>query len=325
MKFLQTLAMAALIAAPLQSAFATEEVTDFQGNKIVLEEGEVSNKGVKIHTYTVGKGPVLIISHGNGDGWFGWTNQLHMLSQKYKVVLYDLRNFNKSDKVLGIENGIDANFEEDLLAVQNKFTDGPAVHMGNDQGGMVLWMYAMKHPEKVKLLIQTNTIHPRAFIRELSLNAEQAKLSWYIQRMIEDGKNPPRPNVVPAAVRPGDTPSMTALRQAAAQRTGDEGRQGTVDWYRANFPGKPYTPGSRAFGSFGTEFPHVKAPTLVVAALTDQALCPCGYNDLGTWIDAEYQFVTWPDGVGSHFQHSQYPERFNKLIGNWLAFNDTAK
>ena len=298
-------------------------MTDYQGNVIRLQEGEVNNNGVKIHTYTVGKGPVLIISHGNGDFWFGWTNQLHMLSQKYKVVLYDLRNFNKSSKVLGVENGIDANFESDLLAVQNKFTNGPAVHMGNDQGGMVLWMYAMKHPEKVKLLIQSNTIHPRAFIRELAKNTEQAKMSWYIQHMIENGKSPQmmQPGYVPSHIREGDTPSMTKLREAAIKLTGDEGRQGTVDWYRANFPAKPYTPGSRAFGSHGAEFPHVKAPTLVIAALLDGALCPCGYNDIGTWSDADYTFLTWPDG--SHFQQSQQPDRFNKAIGNWLALYDT--
>jgi pimeloyl-ACP methyl ester carboxylesterase len=323
MKILRTLALAAIVAAPFQGAFAREEVIDYQGNKIVLEEAVVNNKGVKINTYSVGKGPVLIISHGNGDGWFGWAHQLHMLSQKYKVVLYDLRNFNKSDKTLGVPNGANANFESDLLAVQNHYTKGPAIHMGNDQGGMVLWMYAMNYPEKVRLMIQTNTIHPRAFIRELAKNTEQAKASWYIEHMIVNGKGPNmmRPGTTPMATRPGDTESMTKLRQEAAKRTGDEGRQGTVDWYRANFPGKPYTPGSRAFGSHGQEFPHVKAPTLVVVDLNDFALHPGGYDDLGMWIDADFTMVTWHNG--SHFQQSQYPERFNKLIGNWLAFNDT--
>jgi pimeloyl-ACP methyl ester carboxylesterase len=321
MKILRTLALAALVAAPFQGAFAREEVTDYQGNKIVLEEAVVDNKGVKINTYSVGNGPLLIISHGNGDGWFGWAHQLHMLSQKYKVVLYDLRNFNKSDKTLGVPAGANANFEADLLAVQNHYTNGPAIHMGNDQGGMVLWMYAMKYPEKVRLMIQTNTIHPRAFIRELAKNTEQAKASWYIEHMIVNGKSAVRPFALPPMTkRAGDTDSMTQLRNEAYQRTGDEGRQGTVDWYRANFPAKPYTPGSRAFGSHGHEFPHVKAPTLMVVDLNDGALDPSGYNELGTWIDADFTLVTWTDG--SHFQHSQQPARFNKLLANWLAFND---
>ncbi len=323
MKFLRMLMIAAFAAAPLQAVLADQDVTDYQGNKIHLEEGEVNSNGVKIHYYTVGKGPVLIISHGNGDFWFGWANQLHMLSQRYKVVLYDLRNFNKSSKVLGVENGMNANFVSDLLAVQNHFTDGPAVHMGHDQGGMVLWGFAMAHPEKVRLLIQTNAIHPRAFIRELAGNPEQAKSSWYIQHMIENGKSPQmmQPGYVPSHIRQGDTPSMTNLREEAIKITGDEGRQGTVDWYRANFPGKPYSPHDRAFGSYGTEFPHIKAPTLVVVALNDQALDPGGYNDLATWVDADYTLVTWPDG--QHSQHAIQPARFNKRLGDWLAFYDT--
>jgi pimeloyl-ACP methyl ester carboxylesterase len=323
MKFLRTLVMAALVAIPMQSAMADVEVTDYQGNKITLKERVVDNKGFKINTYSVGKGPLLIISHGNGDFWFGWTHQLNMLSKRYQVVLYDLRNFNKSDKLTGVANNVDAVFEEDLLAVQNAYGKGPAVHMGNDQGGMVLWMYAMKYPEKVKLLIQTNTIHPRAFIRELALDSEQAAKSVYIEHMIVNGKSPQmmKPGYVPSHERAGDTPSMTALRKEAIERTGDEGRQATVDWYRANFPGRPYTPGSRAFGSRGAEFPHVKAPTLVVVDIKDPALNPTGYDQLGTWIDADYTMVTWPDG--GHFQHSQQPDRFNRLIDDWLRFNES--
>ena len=188
MKFLRTLLIAMIALAPLQAAFADEEVTDWKGVKIHLQEGDVDNNGVKIHYYTAGKGPLVFISHGNGQFWFGWRNQLAFLSQRYQVVLYDLRAFNKSDKPVGVENYTNAKLVSDLLAVQNHFTKEPAIHIGHDQGGMVLWGFAMTHPEKVRLLIQTNAIHPRAFIRELAINPEQRKASLYIQRTIG---NPP--------------------------------------------------------------------------------------------------------------------------------------
>ena len=329
MKRVQFLVLAGLVAvAPLRAAFAEEVVTDNAGNTIKLQEGDVDSGGIKIHYYTVGKGPFLFISHGNGDFWGGWTYQLHMLSQRYTVVLYDIRNFNKSGKKTGVQNNRDSVYEKDLLALQNHFTNGPAVHIGNDMGGMVLWMYAMKYPEKVKLLIEMNAIHPRAFIRELAFG-EQAKLSYYIQAMIETGTRaaPQRPanEAARAPAYPGDTPSVAKLRAEASKNSGDEGRQGVVDWYRANFPAKPYTAGSDAFGSRGVEFPHIKAPTLAVVALNDVALHPAGYNDLGSWVDNSFTLVTRPTGdefAGGHFMNHEHPKEFNALIASWLNLND---
>ncbi len=337
-RLLQFLVLAALVAVtPLRTAFAEEVITDTFGNTIKLQEGDVDSGGIKIHYYTVGKGPLLFISHGNGDFWGGWGNQLQMLSQRYQVVLYDVRNFNKSGKVTGIENNKNAVYEKDLLALQNHFTNGPAVHIGNDLGGMVLWMYAMNYPEKVKLLIEMNCIHPRAFIRELA-TGEQAKMSWYIQAMIENGKMPSmsagggdtqrgskEPQAARASMYVGDTPSIAKLRAESAKAQGEEGRQGVVDWYRANFPAKPYTVGSNAFGSRGVEFPHIKAPTLAIAALADVALHPAGYNDLGQWVDNSFTLVTWPsndDPAGGHFMNHVHPKKFNALIASWLNLQD---
>lgn len=320
MRKLYVLAFAAMALFQTHAARADETVTDYLGNKVVLQEGFVENKGVKIHYYHVGEGPVLIISHGNGDYWFGWRNQIAFLAKRYKVVLYDLRNYNKSDKVLGQAGNIDINFENDLKAVQEKFTDGPAVHIGNDQGGMVLWTYAMRYPEKVRLLIQSNTIHPRAFVRELAKNDVQAKTSWYIQRNIDE---PFAKHSVMDPDRPGrvfETAEVEKMWRAAFARDGVKGMQGTVDWYRFNFPSKPYSPNDYAFGYHGSDFPHIKAPTLVIAALNDPALRPSGYDELGSWIDAEFTLLTWPDG--GHFQNADQPARFNDAIGRWLDAYD---
>jgi pimeloyl-ACP methyl ester carboxylesterase len=320
MKKFGVFALAAMAFLHVQAARADETVTDYLGNKIVLKEGFVENKGVKIHYYHVGEGPVLIISHGNADYWFGWRNQIAFLAKRYKVVLYDLRNFNKSDKVLGQAGNLDINFENDLKAVQEKFTDGPAVHMGNDQGGMVLWTYAMRYPEKVKLLIQTNAIHPRAFVRELAKNDQQAKASRYIQEYIDD---PFAKRNVMDPDRPGrvfETAEVEKMWREAYARTTDKGTQGTIDWYRFNFPSKPYLPTDYAFGYHGSDFPHIKAPTLVINALNDAPLRPGGYDGLGSWIDAELTLVTWPDG--GHFQNATQPARFNDTIGRWLDAYD---
>jgi pimeloyl-ACP methyl ester carboxylesterase len=325
MKILRTLALAAMVALPLQAAQADETVTDWKGKKITLQEGTVDNNGVKIHYYTVGKGPFLFISHGNGHNWFHWRNQLALLSQKYQVVLYDLRAFNKSDKPAGVENYTHGKLVSDLLAVQNHFTKEPAIHIGHDQGGMVLWSYAMNHPDKVRLLIQTNAIHPRAFIRELSRNPEQVKASWYIQQTIDHRTTKAleweRGVMNPTRVRPGETDEDRRMRAEAFQRMGDAGLQGVVDWYSVNFPSAPFSPHLRGFDSWGTNFPNIKAPTLVIVALNDGALHPGGYDDISRWFDNEFRLVTWHKAGHSH--HLDQPERFNRAISNWLNYYDT--
>jgi hypothetical protein len=139
--------------------------------------------------------------------------------------------------------------------------------------------------------------------------------------MVESRKGPPF-MVANFNARPGDTPSMTQQRNEATKRTGDDGRQGTIDWYAANFPKKPYTLDSEGFGGRGSDFPQIKVPTLVNSDKGGGALRVAGYNDLASWIDAEYTFVRWPDG--SHFQHTTMPERFNKMLAHWLDFYDPA-
>ena len=324
LKTLFPLALLAGFLAP-QLAHADETVTDWKGNKITLKEGEVNSHGVKIHYYTVGEGPLVFISHGNGGWWFDWRNQLAMLSKRYKVVLYDMRGFNKSDKVVGLENNVDAKFEEDLKTLQEHFTKGPAIHLGHDQGGMVLWCYAMNYPNKVRLLVQTNAIHPRAFVRDLAFSPEQQKASLYIQAMHDD---PPKAyarekNFVMNPDRPlahADNPETHKMRVDAFNRTGDQGFQETVDWYRANFPKTPYSPDAAAFGSHGSDFPHIKAPTLNIHSLADTALMAGGTNQLGTWVDNEFSLITLPGAT--HWVMEEKPEQFNAILANWLDMHD---
>ena len=311
----------ALVAAA--SARATEEVTDWNGKKIHLEEGDVRSHGLNIHYYTVGEGPLVFISHGHTAFWMDWRNQLSVLSRKYKVVIYDLRNHNKSGAVSGLENNTNAKLGDDLLALQNHFTRRAAIHIGHDMGGMVLWGYAMDHPDKVSLLIEENAIHPRAFGRALATDSEQQKASWYIQVMHEDppaayqrakrGFSPDVPS------RQSQTAEIRQLWGDAYRRTSDVAFAGNVDWYRANFPAKPYRLDSEIFGRRGEEFPHVKAPTLVIQSLEDVALMSRSVDGVGSWVDADFTLVTLP-GQG-HNVHVEQPEKINGLIMNWLDFH----
>lgn len=322
MKTIFALLIAALTGlASLQPASAEEVVTDYQGNTVRLQEGDVRSNGINIHYYTVGAGPLVFISHGHTAFWFDWRNQISALSKKFKVVIYDVRNHNKSGAISGVENNTNTKLQEDLLALQNHFTDGPAIYLGHDLGGMVLWGYAMDHPDKVKLLMIENAIHPRAFIRDLAHSPAQQQASIYIQSMHDDPKaaaerakgnfSPDNPR------RTFKTPEARKLWTDAFNHTSDTAFQGNIDWYCANFPKKPYTADAVGFGHQDADFPHVKAPTLLIHALDDTALMPGGVDGLGQWIDNGFTLTTLPSG--GHNILSDAPGVINTILLNWLG------
>lgn len=313
--------IALMSAVPVWPAAADEVVTDYTGKQVRLQEGDVkSPNGINIHYYTVGEGPLVFISHGHTAFWFDWRNQISALSEKYKVVIYDLRNHNKSGFITGLDNNRNSELGEDLLALQNHFTRESAIHIGHDMGGMVLWDYAMDHPEKVKQLIIENAIHPRAFTRELAKNAEQAKASVYIRAMQSDpaeaAKNA-RANFSPDNPRrASELPEFKKLWADAYGRMSDAHFRGNIDWYSVNFPKEPYRVDAVGFGRRDQEFPQVKAPTLVIHTLDDAFLRPGALDGLGLWIDNRFTLVTLPKG--GHNVHIESPRVINDIILDWL-------
>ena len=102
------------------------------------------------------------------------------LKDNYRLIIPDMRGYNKSDKPEGIEN-----YNTDLLIsdikVLAKELEIKIFNLGgHDWGGLVAWIFAEKYPELVNKLIILNAPHPVIFTEKLSNDSQQQKASNYI-------------------------------------------------------------------------------------------------------------------------------------------------
>src|SRR5262249_2130876 len=130
------------------------------------EEGFVDSAGVKIHYVSLGRSqdPILVLIHGFPDFWYSWRAPMPALAKRFHVVANDPRGYNLSGQPEGVANYTTEKLLGDLLAVVNHFTDGKAVIVGHDWGGLVAWLFAMNPPERTDRLIVLNLPHPRGFL-----------------------------------------------------------------------------------------------------------------------------------------------------------------
>ncbi|MBD3227202.1 MAG: alpha/beta fold hydrolase [Candidatus Lokiarchaeota archaeon] len=151
-----------------------------------LEEKYIKTDGVKLHTIITGSGEPLILLHGFPDFWYGWKNIILGLKDEFKLIVPDLRGYNKSDKPKEVEDYTIEKLINDIKVLKNKLQIDKFYLAGHDWGGMIAWLFAEKYPEYVKKLIIINAPHPSLFGKKISSNKKQKKASSYIFRFQND-------------------------------------------------------------------------------------------------------------------------------------------
>ena len=63
-----------------------------------MESKFISANGIQFHYVEEGTGELVILLHGFPEFWYGWKNQIPVLSKQYRVVAPDMRGYNLSDK-----------------------------------------------------------------------------------------------------------------------------------------------------------------------------------------------------------------------------------
>ncbi|MGE0716519.1 MAG: alpha/beta fold hydrolase [Alphaproteobacteria bacterium] len=120
-----------------------------------LESRFIKAAGVNVHYQETGSGQPVICIHGAGPGADSASNfrrNVDALSRHFRVVLYDMPQFGKSDKVV-VDEGRLA-FNARVLA---DFMAGMGIAkahiIGNSMGGQVALKLAIDHPERVGRLV----------------------------------------------------------------------------------------------------------------------------------------------------------------------------
>ncbi|CAG9808909.1 unnamed protein product [Chironomus riparius] len=106
---------------------------------------------------------VVLLLHGFPDCFYGWRNQIDILSDQNHVIALDLKGFNNSDKPLTY-----CHYKPDRICYELKcFIDALQIKsfciIGHDIGALLGWIFTLKYPDYVNKFISISTPHPNLF------------------------------------------------------------------------------------------------------------------------------------------------------------------
>jgi len=111
-------------------------------------EGYAAVNGTKLYYEVRGQGHPLVLIHGGLMDRRMWDGQFDLFAQKYKVIRYDVRGYEKSDKAAGSYSHV-----EDLRRLLDFLGVGKAYVLGLSLGGQIALDFALEHPDRVDALL----------------------------------------------------------------------------------------------------------------------------------------------------------------------------
>jgi pimeloyl-ACP methyl ester carboxylesterase len=111
-------------------------------------EGYAAVNGAKLYYEIRGQGHPLVLIHGGFMDRRMWDGQFDLFAQKYKVIRYDVRGYEKSDKAAGSYSHV-----EDLRRLLDFLGVEKAYVLGLSLGGQIAIDFALEHPDRVDSLI----------------------------------------------------------------------------------------------------------------------------------------------------------------------------
>ena len=110
--------------------------------------------GLRLHVRDTGprEAPSVIMLHGLGSSLHTWEPWAEALSNRYRVIRYDLPGFG----LTGADptgDYSDARAETVLAALMDRLGGRKASLIGNSMGGKLAWQFAADHPDRVDKLV----------------------------------------------------------------------------------------------------------------------------------------------------------------------------
>jgi pimeloyl-ACP methyl ester carboxylesterase len=122
------------------------------GRKFEVAESTVLVDGMHLYYCKAGRGPALVLVHGLVGSSGNWDQNIQFLAKFRTVYALDLANMGYSDRVVGINPGLEAAADR-LAAVMDALGIQRADVAGHSHGGAISMMLAARHPEKVRRLV----------------------------------------------------------------------------------------------------------------------------------------------------------------------------
>lgn len=117
-----------------------------------FDRRDIKTSGARIVTVTGGKGPPLLLMHGNPFNHLSWLKVAPRLATEFTVVATDLRGYGDSEKPPGGPRSINYSFRamaQDQVEVMAALGFERFYAAGHDRGARVLHRMCLDHPQKV--------------------------------------------------------------------------------------------------------------------------------------------------------------------------------
>ena len=110
--------------------------------------------GIRLHLRDTGKpdAPAIIMLHGFGSSLHTWEAWAQALSDRYRVIRFDLPGFGLTGPD-PTGDYTDVHAEQVLAALMDQLHVPRAILIGNSMGGRLAWSFAASHPARVSRLV----------------------------------------------------------------------------------------------------------------------------------------------------------------------------
>jgi pimeloyl-ACP methyl ester carboxylesterase len=280
-----------------------------------IERLEIDANGFTFSARAAGPhdGRPLLLLHGFPETSWSWRVLLTQLGEAgYRAVAPDQRGYSPDARPTAISDYATPHLVDDVLAIADTMEMATFDLVGHDWGGMVSWVTAARHSDRVRSLCVVSTPHPEALRGALvGDDPDQVERSGYMEmfrrpdepeRLLlgEDGSGSGLRTLFESS---GLDPTMADEYVAVLTEPG--AMTAALNWYRA----------MRASDVDG--LPPIVVPTLYVWSTGDPALGRVAAEATAEYVAGSYRFEVL-DGV-SHWVPEQAPDELGRLLLDHLA------
>jgi 4,5:9,10-diseco-3-hydroxy-5,9,17-trioxoandrosta-1(10),2-diene-4-oate hydrolase len=148
-----------------------------------ITEGFVVVGGVKVHYQRAGLGRPLLLLHGLVGSAKNWRRNIDFLSQDSDVYAIDLFNMGESERVPGLDAGLEATADR-LAAYMDALGLDEADIAAHSHGGAVAMMFAARHSDRVRRLILFAPANPFCDLGHQLIRFYQTRFGMWFARQI---------------------------------------------------------------------------------------------------------------------------------------------
>lgn len=256
--------------------------------------------------------PVLLL-HGFPETSWSWRGLLSTLGAAgYRAVAPDQRGYSPKARPTAIADYGLPNLVADVIDLADTLEMTTFDLIGHDWGGMVAWVTASRHAERVRSLTVLSTPHPEALRAAVGAGGtDQAERSGYIELFQMADK--PEQLLLGADGRGSGLRAMfekTGLGPDLADEyvaclTEPGALTAALNWYRA------------IDGGFTHSLAPIVVPTLYIWSTGDQALGRQAAEATAEYVAGSYRFEVL-EGV-SHWIPEMAPDELARLVLEHLA------